>query len=137
EDGIRDFHVTGVQTCALPICDDAGQRVAQRRLDFRAGLLEQREERAAPLFLEVGGVLPIARRDRGLDLLGHRKHVRKIDLAACRRSKDSIGRRAAHVPALPMLSQPALISRTSDATSSSAATSFSKFARRSTRDMYS
>src|SRR5690606_26279821 len=22
EDGIRDFHVTGVQTCALPICDD-------------------------------------------------------------------------------------------------------------------
>src|SRR5690606_40887084 len=32
EDGIRDFHVTGVQTCALPICAarlrrrDAGQR---------------------------------------------------------------------------------------------------------------
>src|SRR5690606_40741748 len=23
EDGIRDFHVTGVQTCALPICRDA------------------------------------------------------------------------------------------------------------------
>src|SRR5690606_39846849 len=22
EDGIRDFHVTGVQTCALPICFD-------------------------------------------------------------------------------------------------------------------
>src|SRR5690606_40087333 len=22
EDGIRDFHVTGVQTCALPICDE-------------------------------------------------------------------------------------------------------------------
>src|SRR5690606_41036542 len=22
EDGIRDFHVTGVQTCALPICVD-------------------------------------------------------------------------------------------------------------------
>src|SRR5690606_40803886 len=22
EDGIRDFHVTGVQTCALPICAD-------------------------------------------------------------------------------------------------------------------
>src|SRR5690606_41082599 len=21
EDGLRDFHVTGVQTCALPICD--------------------------------------------------------------------------------------------------------------------
>src|SRR5215475_14404232 len=23
EDGIRDFHVTGVQTCALPICESA------------------------------------------------------------------------------------------------------------------
>src|SRR5690606_39426809 len=28
EDGIRDFHVTGVQTCALPICR---QRPARRR----------------------------------------------------------------------------------------------------------
>src|SRR5690606_5919637 len=26
EDGIRDFHVTGVQTCALPICRHAGAR---------------------------------------------------------------------------------------------------------------
>src|SRR5690606_40884045 len=25
EDGIRDFHVTGVQTCALPICGNLGQ----------------------------------------------------------------------------------------------------------------
>src|SRR5690606_39448590 len=24
EDGIRDFHVTGVQTCALPICSTVG-----------------------------------------------------------------------------------------------------------------
>src|SRR5690606_40076410 len=24
EDGIRDFHVTGVQTCALPICEVFG-----------------------------------------------------------------------------------------------------------------
>src|SRR5207302_3327483 len=27
EDGIRDFHVTGVQTCALPICLAAVPRV--------------------------------------------------------------------------------------------------------------
>src|SRR5690606_39685833 len=27
EDGIRDFHVTGVQTCALPISDPVGVRV--------------------------------------------------------------------------------------------------------------
>src|SRR5690606_39547642 len=26
EDGIRDFHVTGVQTCALPICQPEGVR---------------------------------------------------------------------------------------------------------------
>src|SRR5690606_41133588 len=25
EDGIRDFHVTGVQTCALPICSTCGR----------------------------------------------------------------------------------------------------------------
>src|SRR5690606_1234035 len=30
EDGIRAFHVTGVQTCALPICGGVGLR--QRRL---------------------------------------------------------------------------------------------------------
>src|SRR5690606_40144112 len=28
EDGIRDFHVTGVQTCALPISDDLALTVA-------------------------------------------------------------------------------------------------------------
>src|SRR5207302_3793490 len=27
EDGIRDFHVTGVQTCALPICPRAGEGI--------------------------------------------------------------------------------------------------------------
>src|SRR6266511_4527616 len=27
EDGIRDFHVTGVQTCALPICLDGMQKL--------------------------------------------------------------------------------------------------------------
>src|SRR5690606_40685416 len=27
EDGIRDFHVTGVQTCALPICPAGGRSV--------------------------------------------------------------------------------------------------------------
>src|SRR5690606_40297143 len=32
EDGIRDFHVTGVQTCALPICHGLGvERQARRR----------------------------------------------------------------------------------------------------------
>src|SRR5690606_41972123 len=34
EDGIRDFHVTGVQTCALPILGGAG---APRSVDHDAG----------------------------------------------------------------------------------------------------
>src|SRR6266511_5243696 len=29
EDGIRDFHVTGVQTCALPIFIGAGEKLAE------------------------------------------------------------------------------------------------------------
>src|SRR6266496_5559222 len=27
EDGIRDLYVTGVQTCALPICDEASENI--------------------------------------------------------------------------------------------------------------
>src|SRR5690606_6103575 len=41
EDGIRDFHVTGVQTCALPIC--FGGSVSALRLTekgYRVGVLE-------------------------------------------------------------------------------------------------
>src|SRR5690606_40118275 len=34
EDGIRDFHVTGVQTCALPISLTRGQRLIGRGVDF-------------------------------------------------------------------------------------------------------
>src|SRR5207302_7686014 len=30
EDGIRDFHVTGVQTCALPICSPRRCNLARR-----------------------------------------------------------------------------------------------------------
>src|SRR5207302_7685380 len=34
EDGIRDFHVTGVQTCALPIFSHARSIMALRRASF-------------------------------------------------------------------------------------------------------
>src|SRR3712207_9582163 len=33
EDGIRDIGVTGVQTCALPICTREGLKEMRRRLD--------------------------------------------------------------------------------------------------------
>src|SRR5690606_39580058 len=32
EDGIRDFHVTGVQTCALPISNTSGVRDAEEAI---------------------------------------------------------------------------------------------------------
>src|SRR5690606_39676028 len=34
EDGIRDFHVTGVQTCALPICLGRVWQCGTLQLDF-------------------------------------------------------------------------------------------------------
>src|SRR5437870_10643296 len=41
EDGIRDGHVTGVQTCALPILNRTATRLAQRAaVRFRAPALE-------------------------------------------------------------------------------------------------
>src|SRR5690606_40127265 len=39
EDGIRDFHVTGVQTCALPICGSHGRE--RRRLIVRKSPLSR------------------------------------------------------------------------------------------------
>src|SRR2546426_6296110 len=35
EDGIRDYKVTGVQTCALPISEHVRRRGRQRDRDFR------------------------------------------------------------------------------------------------------
>src|SRR5690606_39341498 len=34
EDGIRGFHVTGVQTCALPICSDETTNTVNRSLCY-------------------------------------------------------------------------------------------------------
>src|SRR5690606_40799556 len=61
EDGIRDFHVTGVQTCALPIFHGQhGQRPVDRlrggihgaertrRVAFRGSCTTQTDERAEP-----------------------------------------------------------------------------------------
>src|SRR5690606_39625153 len=66
EDGIRDFHVTGVQTCALPICDQ----------------LEQQAQQA----LQVGDRKELlrARRDRALLLLGFWRGFRSDELCRLR-----------------------------------------------------
>src|SRR5690348_18040729 len=51
EDGIRDGRVTGVQTCALPICrdpsDDLGVRVGWRERDVELVGVARRELRRA------------------------------------------------------------------------------------------
>src|SRR5436309_15283875 len=42
EDGIRDFHVTGVQTCALPICFEAASKLRMEATSMPAELDEVR-----------------------------------------------------------------------------------------------
>src|SRR5690606_40014122 len=49
EDGIRDFHVTGVQTCALPIFTR----------ELPAGEIARRLNAVLPTGLVVMGVLPL------------------------------------------------------------------------------
>src|SRR5690606_39414914 len=41
EDGIRDFHVTGVQTCALPICDETIKETIHNVFRGYIGLLSE------------------------------------------------------------------------------------------------
>src|SRR6266511_2088480 len=41
EDGIRDFHVTGVQTCALPICPSSRLQTAASQIPTRPTMIEQ------------------------------------------------------------------------------------------------
>src|SRR5690606_40833881 len=49
EDGIRDFHVTGVQTCALPICLSRLHDLARKHRVPLEGLAAQRDALAAEL----------------------------------------------------------------------------------------
>src|SRR5690606_39503857 len=52
EDGIRDFHVTGVQTCALPIL--VGLEIKR---EFTVGRLASRHAAALPVAGAIGGML--------------------------------------------------------------------------------
>src|SRR5207253_4997103 len=63
EDGIRDGHVTGVQTCALPI--STGLRLQQRLVDMR------KEARVGDvlLLLEHSPVITLGRNARAANVL--------------------------------------------------------------------
>src|SRR2546430_4379748 len=59
EDGIRDLTVTGVQTCALPICRDSGQQSL-----LQAEIRKRRAPRAARSPDRTAGPRAHFRRDR-------------------------------------------------------------------------
>src|SRR5690606_39874836 len=57
EDGIRDFHVTGVQTCALPICGAVFRHADLRGANLAGAKLEATDLRYANLrYAKVGEV---------------------------------------------------------------------------------
>src|SRR3712207_8766013 len=77
EDGIRDIGVTGVQTCALPICRPAGGKTLPPRVQRRRSRLHRRRD----LLLPFDG-----RRARPPRLLVQRRarRFREIGRASCR-----------------------------------------------------
>src|SRR2546430_10462086 len=56
EDGIRDLTVTGVQTCALPICRAIGDSQGQPRV--RSEFLLRRKLAAVAVDVQSGGTFP-------------------------------------------------------------------------------
>src|SRR5690606_39406941 len=63
EDGIRDFHVTGVQTCALPICRDFSDIVGPNQQS-------KAEEWAQGFILRASSGYTAGTVGVGVDLLG-------------------------------------------------------------------
>src|SRR5690606_40267980 len=93
EDGIRDFHVTGVQTCALPIFDlsklEAGKmdlRLSEFRIDAIVAaqcdmVRSLTEDKNIDLSLEIEPDLPTLFQDQ----------AKEIGRASCREREESAG----------------------------------------------
>src|SRR5690606_7915289 len=60
EDGIRDFHVTGVQTCALPICLCSGVKWKSHHSRFCAARVRQKRVSLSEGFLSKPAILALA-----------------------------------------------------------------------------
>src|SRR5690606_40788066 len=84
EDGIRDFHVTGVQTCALPIScpqDHAPDHGPAPKAHFRANRHADRRPRCEdPAGEDVQGLLALA--------APHDGHAGAADRGAALRSEE-------------------------------------------------
>src|SRR5690606_40469149 len=73
EDGIRDFHVTGVQTCALPILH--GRAIAGARGDQSARIFCRKFKSE---LVAVAGVYAVAEQMQG-ELRNHAVQVSLVD----------------------------------------------------------
>src|SRR5439155_7643328 len=92
EDGIRDGHVTGVQTCALPISPDAPELEEREDEVVVPGVEVEPELDDPPCLLEI--VVRLLHRADVLDLaeLGDRLGLDEIGRASCReRGEVSVG----------------------------------------------
>src|SRR5690606_40945639 len=84
EDGIRDFHVTGVQTCALPICESF--RVKAQLVEEGESLWLCTGVAPPPHLLIVGGGIDA----RPLATIGHQLgwHISVWDPRPANRSEE-------------------------------------------------
>src|SRR5437870_11396275 len=81
EDGIRDGHVTGVQTCALPICGRGSARLVDEPLGaFRIRTVRQHGD-VEPAVEGVELLVPL---DAGEEGERGRRRMREIGRASCR-----------------------------------------------------
>src|SRR5690606_40682011 len=90
EDGIRDFHVTGVQTCALPISpkNPMGEQaqsgdIKQFARPFSPALLDEALSGDAPVFVEMTAAWCITCKVN---------HASSINIAATRSEERRVGK---------------------------------------------
>src|SRR2546430_9151191 len=77
EDGIRDLTVTGVQTCALPICF-VGRDAEERRVERRDVVEQAAGERFARVRPAGRGGDAVAPREEVRPVLAHRSEERRV-----------------------------------------------------------
>src|SRR5690606_40633096 len=102
EDGIRAFHVTGVQTCALPILALAAQ--SQRDADRQIQGVEQRQERLKQELRELNAPDPdnLERLQGDLNMLQNQlqqaqEHMQHLEAQLPRLDRKSTRLNSSHV----------------------------------------